>query len=210
MDHPADTYSKGVRLAKYALPVVAIGLFVSIFALGTDDAIRSGNILTNAEMVDLASGQKITNPRFSGLTNSGDAFTIEAVEALPDSPDMERIDLIGPRLQIDTSKGIGFQASSTSGTVDFSGQSAQLEGDVQFDTTNGYKAFSQKIRLDLKTGRAVSPGSVRAHGPAGSITAGSMLAKQTGEGDLVPTEGRLEFSGGVRLIYLPSSHKSAK
>jgi lipopolysaccharide export system protein LptC len=210
MEQSADTYSKGVKLAKYALPAIAIGLFVSIFALGKEDAIRSGNILTNAEMVELATGQKITNPRFSGLTNGGDAFTLEAVEALPDSPQPERIDLIGPSLEIDTTNGIGFKASSTSGSVDFAGQTAQLEGRVQFDTTNGYKAFSDKIRLDIKAGRAVSPGPVRANGPAGSITAGSMQATQSDDSSISAPEGRLEFSGGVRLIYLPSAHKSAK
>jgi lipopolysaccharide export system protein LptC len=197
-------------VAKYVLPVIAIGLFISIFALSNNDAIRSGKILTSSEMQDLAVNQKITKPRFAGLTKSGDAFTLEALEALPDAPQPNRIDLVKPRLEVDTTGGIGFKASAISGSVNLQGQSAQLEGSVEFETSNGYTAFSDKFRMDLKTGRAVSPGPVHANGPAGSITAGAMQATQSDVSDLESTEGRIEFWGGVRLIYLPSASKSAK
>ncbi len=205
-----DAYSQGVKIAKYVLPVFAIGLFISIFALSNNDAIRSGNILTNSEMQALAVNQKITNPRFAGLTQLGDAFTLEAKEALPDAPQPNRIDLVSPKLEVDTTNGIGFSASATSGTVNFEMQSAQLEGGVALTTTNGYTAFSDKIRMDLKNGRAISPGPVRAEGPAGSITAGAMQATQSDGAKSQATEGHIEFWGGVRLIYLPSAPKSAK
>ena len=81
MTQRPDSYSQGVKIAKYVLPVIAIGLFVSIFAQSNNDAIRSGKILTTSEMQDLAVDQKITKPRFAGLTHSGDAFTLEADEA---------------------------------------------------------------------------------------------------------------------------------
>lgn len=210
MTQRPDSYSQGVKIAKYVLPVIAIGLFVSIFAQSNNDAIRSGKILTTSEMQDLAVDQKITKPRFAGLTHSGDAFTLEADEALPDAPRPNRIDLVKPKLEVDTTGGIGFNANAISGSVNFSGQSAQLEGDVTFETTNGYTAFSDKIRIDLQTGRAVSPGPVRAEGPAGSITAGAMQATQSDKSSLQSPEGRIEFWGGVRLIYLPSAPKSAK
>ncbi len=210
MNQRPDTYSQGVRIAKYVLPVIAVGLFISIFAQSNNDAIRTGEILTTTEMQELAVDQKITNPRFAGLTQSGDAFTLEAVEALPDAPRPNRIDLVQPRLEVDTTGGIGFKATATSGSVNFNEQSAQLEGGVTFETTNGYTAYSDKIRMDLKAGRAVSPVAVRAEGPAGSITAGAMQATQSDESNLNSPEGRIEFWGGVRLIYLPSASKSAK
>ena len=206
----SDTYSKGVKTAKILFPIIAIGLLISIFTTGQEDSIRTGNILTDAEMRDLATGQKITGPRFSGLTDAGDAFTLEASQALPDAPQPSRIDLVEPRLNVDTTRGIGFSVSATSGSVDFESRSAQLEGDVRFETTNGYNAHSDKIRMDLENGRAISPGSVRAIGPAGSITAGSMEATQTDNSGIKNPKGRIEFSGGVRLIYLPSGDKSAK
>jgi lipopolysaccharide export system protein LptC len=205
-----DAYSKGVKFTKVLFPIIAIALLVSIFALGKDDPIRTGNILTDAEMRNLASGQKITGPRFSGLTDAGDAFTLEATEALPDAPKPSRIDLVEPSLNVDTTRGIGFSATATSGSVDFDSQSAQLEGDVEFITTNGYTAQSDKIRMDLENGRAISPGPVSAEGPVGSITAGAMEAMQSNTSNTASPKGQIKFSGGVRLIYLPSGDKSAK
>lgn len=205
-----DAYSKGVTIAKFLFPIIAIALLVSVFAFGKDDPIRTGNLLTDTEMQDLASGQKITGPRFSGLTDAGDAFTLEATEALPDAPQPSRIDLISPNLNVDTTRGIGFQATATSGSVDFNAQSAQLEGDVTFNTSNGYTAHSDKIRMDLGAGRAISPGPVKAEGPIGSITAGAMEATQSKSSDKRNPKGQIKFSGGVRLIYLPSGDKSAK
>lgn len=203
-------YSKIIKYAKYILPVIAVSLFTSIFIFGKKDAIRSGNIITDAEMIYLSTGQKITNPQFSGLTDFGDAFTLEALEAIPNGPQPNRIELVNPSLEFDTSRGIGFKVSSNNGSINFLEQSAQLKGKVKFDMTNGYKAFSEKIHLNLKLGHAVSPGAVSAKGPLGSITAGSMALSKTNNSNLSKPQGRLKFSNGVKLVYLPSALKSAK
>ena len=203
-------YSKIIKYAKYIFPIIAIGLFISIFAFGKKDAIRSGDIITDAEMIYLSTGQKITNPQFSGFTDFGDAFTLEAIEALPDGSPPKRIDLISPNFEFNTTRGIGFKVNSRNGSINFFEQSAQLEGKVQFNMSNGYKAFSEKVRLDLKNGHATSPGSVSAKGPLGSITAGSMVLTKTNNSTLSKPTGSLKFTSGIRLIYLPSSLKSAK
>jgi len=71
-----NTYSKIVKWSKYIMPVMALMLFSSIFVFGKKDALRSGNIKIDNEMVNLTTDQKITNPQFSGLTNFGDAFIL--------------------------------------------------------------------------------------------------------------------------------------
>jgi len=204
------TYSEIIKYAKYIFTIVAIGLFISIFTSGKKDAIRSGNVITDAEMIYLSTGQKITNPQFSGFTDFGDAFTLEAIEALPDGSQPKHIDLVSPNFEFDTTRGIGFKVNSTSGNINFFEQSAQLEGKVQFNMSNGYEAFSEKVRLDLKNGHATSPGPVSAKGPLGSITAGSMMLTKTVNSTLSKPTGSLVFTAGVRLIYLPSSLKPAK
>ena len=203
-------YSKIIKYAKYIFPIIAIGLFISIFAFGKKNAIRSGDIITDAEMIYLSTGQKITNPQFSGFTDFGDAFTLEAIEALPDGSQPKRIDLISPNFEFNTTRGIGFKVNSINGSINFFEQSAQLEGKVQFNMSNGYEAFSEKVRLDLKNGHAASPGPVSAKGPLGSITAGSMVLTKTNNSTLSKPTGSLKFTAGIRLIYLPSSPKPAK
>ena len=202
-----NTYSKIVKWSKYIMPVIALMLFSSIFVFGKKDALRSGNIKIDNEMVNLTTDQKITNPQFSGLTNFGDAFILKAFEAMPDSPTPEKIDLVEPSLEFDALNGIGFKVSSDNGSVNFIKQSAQLTGNVYINMTNGYEAFSEKIKLNLKLGSLTAPGSVEAVGPSGKIIAGSMELLKDIDINTSQVTGNLKFSNGVRLVYLPSTLK---
>jgi lipopolysaccharide export system protein LptC len=95
------SYSRAVKWAKFIMPVIAIILLASVFIFGKEDALRSGTISIDADTINLTTDQKITNPQFSGLTNLGDSFILKAIEAMPDSPTPEKIDLIGPSLAFD-------------------------------------------------------------------------------------------------------------
>jgi len=73
--------------------------------------------------------------------------------------------------------------------------------------TNGYEAFSEKIKLNLKLGSLTAPGSVEAVGPSGKIIAGSMELLKDIDISTSQINGNLKFSNGVRLVYLPSTLK---
>ena len=201
------SYSRAVKWAKFIMPVIAIMLLASVFIFGKEDALRSGTISIDADTINLTTDQKITNPQFSGLTNLGDSFILKAIEAMPDSPTPEKIDLIGPILAFDALQGVGFKISSKNGSVNFIKQSAELNGNVYIDMTNGYKAISEKIQLNLKLGNLIAPGSVEASGPYGKIIAGSMELFKDFDNKTSQVNGNLNFSDGVTLIYLPSTVK---
>ena len=201
------SYSRAVKWAKFIMPVIAIMLLASVFIFGKEDALRSGTISIDADTINLTADQKITNPQFSGLTNLGDSFILKAIEAMPDSPTPEKIDLINPSLEFDALQGVGFRISSKNGSVNFIKQSAQLDGNVYIDMTNGYKAISEKIQLNLKLGNLIAPGSVEASGPYGKIIAGSMELFKDFDNKTSQVNGNLNFSNGVTLIYLPSTVK---
>jgi lipopolysaccharide export system protein LptC len=201
------SYSRAVKWAKFIMPVIAIMLLASVFIFGKEDALRSGTISTDADTINLTTDQKITNPQFSGLTNLGDSFILKAIEAIPDSPTPEKIDLIGPSLEFDALQSVGFKISSKNGSVNFIKQSAELSGNVYIDMTNGYKAMSEKIQLDLKLGNLIAPSSIEANGPYGKIIAGSMELFKDFDNKTLQTNGNLNFSDGVTLIYLPSTVK---
>lgn len=202
-----QTYSTFVKWTKYIMPVLALMLLSSIFIFGKKDALRSGTLTIDADVINLTTDQKITNPQFSGLTNLGDSFILRALEAMPDAPTPDKIALVDPSLEFDALQGIGFKISSENGSVNFINQSAQLDGDVLIDMTNGYKATSEKIQLNLKLGNLVAPGSVKASGPYGKIIAGSMKLYKDVDNKASQVNGNLMFSNGVTLIYLPSAIK---
>ena len=101
MQNFIKSYSRAIKWAKLIMPVIAVLLLASVFIFGKEDALRSGTISIDADTINLTTDQKITNPQFSGLTNLGDSFILKAIEAMPDSPSPEKIDLIGPSLEFD-------------------------------------------------------------------------------------------------------------
>ena len=207
MHNYIKSYSVFIKWAKYIMPILAIILFSSIFIFGKEDALRSGNISIDNDIFDLTTDQKITNPQFSGLTNFGDSFILKALEAMPDSPSPEKIDLVNPSLEFDALRGVGFKINSKKGSVNFIKQSAQLNGSVFINMTNGYNASSEKIQLNLKLGNLIAPGLVEATGPSGKISAGSMELSKHINTKTSQLNGNLRFSNGVTLIYLPSTIK---
>ena len=207
MQNFIKSYSRAIKWAKLIMPVIAVLLLASVFIFGKEDALRSGTISIDADTINLTTDQKITNPQFSGLTNLGDSFILKAIEAMPDSPSPEKIDLIAPSLEFDALQGVGFKISSKNGSVNFIKQSAELNGNVYIDMTNGYKAISEKIQLNLKLGNLIAPNSVEASGPYGKIIAGSMELFKDFDNKTSQVSGNLNFSDGVTLIYLPSTVK---
>lgn len=202
-DAPKDTYSQFVRIAKIGFPLLAILLVVGVFVFNKVNPIRDAVIISGPEFSKLAVGQKITNPHYSGVTKSGDAFSISATSALPNAPTPDLVDLVEPKTTIGFSNGLEVQTSSDIGQLNFTTQEAILTGAVYLETSDNFKAYADKIVMNFYTGNAISPGPVKATAPIGEITAGNMrltqdLHKETSSGDAI-----LSFGNRVKLIYYP-------
>jgi len=203
MTETKDSYSQFVRFAKIGLPILAGFLMVGVFIFTKANPIRDGIIIADSKLAELAVGQKITNPHYSGVTKSGDAFSISAESALPNAPKPDQIDLVAPSTTIGFSDGLEVKTQAQTGLLNLETQEATLSGAVSLKTSNDYNANVEKIILNFYTGNATSPGPVRASGPVGNITAGSMNLTQdlhqspSGEGPI------LRFGNGVKLIYYP-------
>lgn len=206
MHYYINSYSVFIKRCKYILLFIAILNFLSIFLFGIKDTLRSRGALINADIIDLAADQKIINPQFSGSTNSGDLFFLNATDAKASSPKNENINFNNPSLQFKGMNGIDFKIHSKNGSVDFINHSARLYDDVFVDITNGYKAFSEEILFNLELGNLVIPGSVYASSPLGKIIAGSMELL-TNDINMNQKGRNLMFANGVRLLYLPPTTK---
>lgn len=197
-----DRHSRVVRVLRWLLPAIAVILLASIFVLSNANKVRQGLIIADSKLAELAVGQKITNPNFSGVTKSGDAFSISAEWALPDGPNPDQIELMKPRTTIDFEGGRSLKATAGSGLLDLRKSLAALEDDVDLLTANGYTARTGGLMLNFETGNASSDGTVSAVGPVGSIEAGQMELIQ--DLHLKPVGNAvLRFTGGVKLIYNP-------
>ncbi len=204
---PKDGYSRMVRVFRIAFPVIALLLLASIFVLSKTSRLREALIVTDAKLAELAIGQKITNPHFSGVTKTGDAFSISAEWALPDAPSPERIDLNKPLTTIDFQDGRSLKSKSETGLLDLSKNMATLSGIVSLVTSDGYTAQSDELQLNFETGNVLSPGPVTAVGPQGSIEAGSMELRQDLNKNHFGGKGVLLFKNGVKLVYIPKPNR---
>lgn len=194
-----DKYSFVVSVLKWAFPVLAVVLIGSIFVISNGPSIP-GN--TEGPWAEIATGQEITNPNFSGVTKSGDAFTIAAKWALPDGPKPTQLELSEPRTTINFSDGRTLRTTAGKGELDINNNIATLSNGVKLRMSDGYTASTTNVELNLKTGNVLSEGPVVATGPLGSIEAGSMMLKQDLD-QKAPGEAVLMFNNGVKLVYTP-------
>ncbi len=203
-DITRDTYSQFIRFAKIGFPVLAILLFIGIFTFNKVNPIRDGVIIPEIGLTGLAVGQKITNPHYSGVTKSGDAFSISASSALPNAPTPDLIDLVLPNTTIGFTNGLEVQSSSNFGQLNLNTQEAILTGSVSLETSDNYTASSEEIVMNFYTGNAYSPGRVTANGPMGKITAGTMRLTQDLHNKTSQDGAILSFGNGVKLVYYPT------
>jgi lipopolysaccharide export system protein LptC len=206
-DATTDTYSQFVRFAKLGFPILAALLMIGVFVFNKANPIRDGVIIPDPEMAALAVGQKITNPHYSGVTKSGDAFTISAKSAEPNAPSPDEVDLISPSTTIGFVDGLEVRAFSDAGKLNLISQEAILTGSVFLETSDNYQARSERVEMNFYTGNAYSPGPVEANGPIGLITAGEMrltqnLHQKTSHDGII-----LSFGNGVKLVYYPEQVK---
>ena len=189
-----------VRVLKWAFPIVGVVLVGSIFLMSNANKLNELAEVIDGPLAELAVGQRITNPNFSGVTKSGDAFSIVAEWALPDGPKPNKVELSKPQTTINFKDGRTMRTTAGLGALDIRSSEATLTNGVKLRTTDGYTATSTSVEIDFQTGNLYSEGPVVAQGPVGSIEAGAMTLTQNL--DQVPTGNAvLVFNKGVKLIY---------
>jgi len=192
-------YSRAVRWMKVVLPFFAFILIGLIFFTGSD---RGAVIdLENAaDAAMLGAGLKLENPRFAGVTDDGDPFILTARSALPDGATPDRIDLEHPTGEVRLSDGITLVVTAADGRMYRKSEQLHLSGGVEMETSNGYRAVTQVVALDLAAKTAVAPGAIEATGPRGDIRADRMQVRRMGKDN---RDVAVRFEGNVRVIYRP-------
>ena len=198
-----DGYSNMVRVLKWAFPIIGVLLVGSVFLLSNANKLTKLIDEIDGPIAELAVGQRITNPNFSGVTKSGDAFSITAEWALPDGPKPSKVELSKPRTTINFQNGDTMRTTAGLGALDLKSSEAKLSEGVKLRTTDGYTATSTSVEIDFQTGKVYSEGPVVAQGPFGSIEAGTMTLTQNLDKNQ-SGNSVLMFNNGVKLIYNPT------
>ncbi len=195
-----NRYSRFVAWFKVLLPVLALILLSTMFLVSR--GIDPSRALTYAkvDLDDLARNQRITEPRFSGVTEDGAAMSFSARSARPEGDDPNVFSVTGLSAELSTPDGGGVQITAGRALVDGTAERLDLSGDVMLETSTRYRIVAPGLNLSTRQTWAESTGPVVAEAPAGRIEAG--LFELTQQDDDAGTY-LLVFKEGVRMVYVP-------
>ncbi|MEM8790664.1 MAG: LPS export ABC transporter periplasmic protein LptC [Pseudomonadota bacterium] len=193
-------YSLLIRWVKIILPIAALLLIAAIFLVGRSE----DTIFSPEELASLGAGMQLENPRFTGTTETGDPFVLRAVRAIPDGPSPNEIALEEPAGTLTLSDGQTVDGESRSGLMIRDADELTLTDEVVITTSDGYRAETDQLIINLEAKGAVAPGAVRATGPNGSIEAGRFRVEAASGNTANPASGLiLYFDQGVRVVFIP-------
>jgi len=192
-----NSYSRFVAWTKIVLPLAALGLLSTLFlfarVINTEGALPFANI----DVKELARQQRLSEPKFAGITRDGAAIEMAATSAQPSADDPSRVKGADLTALVTYPQGGTFALSAPLGEIDPGTGTAVLSGGVDMETSTGYVIRTSGLSASLEVTSMASHGKVDAKGPLGTLTAGQM--------DVALNNGRylLVFKEGVHLVYDP-------
>ncbi|MCG3268501.1 hypothetical protein [Yoonia sp. I 8.24] len=192
-----NIYSQIVNLAKIMLPIGAIGLLSTLFLFAR--APGEPTQLDMTEVTEIAREQRLSAPRFSGVTNDGATLSISARAAHPSPADPAVILTDDMRMQMDNPDGSNITVTTTSGELNGSEKIARFLGLAHLETSTGYAMETNGITAVLDTGVITSDGHLEIRAPLGELTAGKVTFQMASGGAIQ----QMLFTNGVKLIYTP-------
>jgi lipopolysaccharide export system protein LptC len=196
-----NLHSTLVVWLKILLPLAALAVLSTLFMVShhvnPEDAIPYADV--NVE--DRLREPRLTGATFAGMTQDGAAVTLKAAEATPSvagstTPGQAK----GLAGRIETPDGVQTNVTSPLGQLDQAAKVVTLSGGVNLQNSAGYTMQTDSLTLALDRTRLESAGTVTSTAPFGRITAGKLLMTRADDGT-----HKLDFTGGVRLIYQPGT-----
>ncbi len=193
----SNFHSKLVGWFKILLPLAALALLSTLFLFARSPAEEPA--ISFAELDKLAQEQRITAPRFSGVSDDGAVIAITAATAKPEPN--ESLTITGPTLSLAAPDGTQLTVKAGFGTINTANQTAELGGLARLETSSGYVMETEGLTADLTTGEITSTGPLEIQAPYGDVKAGKVTILAASDG----TGQRMDFTGGVKLLYDPTS-----
>ena len=198
-----NLYSRFVAWAKVLLPIAALLILSTLFLFSKSIDPTTTIPFTTVDLRERASVQQVTSPEFAGATEDGDLITFRAASARPDTERASRLFAKELDARIDLASGSVITFRAVGGVVDDAADRAELNGDVEIQSSLGYVVTTDQLISGMRRIHAESTGPIQGSGPPGDFTAGRMLITAPGADDSV----QMLFTDGVKLLYDPPDPK---
>ena len=194
-----NLYSKFVGTAKIVFPLVALGFLSTIFLFSRNLDPSNAIPFSDIDIEKIANEQRLSAPKFSGVTSDGSAITVEAASARPDLLNPTRVSASNITALIKTAEETEYKISADAARFDGKSEDLDLEGNIRIESSTGYMLKTDQLSANLETTGLIAKGKVTGTAPDGMIEAGSL--------ELLISDGAqlLVFKNGVRLVYTPKN-----
>jgi lipopolysaccharide export system protein LptC len=187
---PGGRHDRVVRIAKFGLPIVVLGL-VAMLVIAPFDKRDDVSFILDKKDVDKATERmRIEAARYAGEDNKGNKFVITADRAIQQSSDVPIVQIEGMRAELGLARG-PLRIVADRGKYDLDTQMVQVIGPVRVVGGDGYRLQTSNVAVDMKQRQLLSQGRVAGAMKLGQFEAGQMRADL---GDRTVTLDR-----GVRL-----------
>lgn len=189
--------SRWVQVLRLVLPLTALVMLSLLFLLAETVDPERAIEQADFDVLDRARDPRLSGAEIASVTVNGTEIRLiaEVVRAAPGA--ILRFEGSPLVLNIDDADGQVLNARSLSGIVDRGTGEFTMENQVLIQAASGYVMETDFVEGLLDQTYLEAPGQVVGWGPAGDLTAGSLIVRRD------PDSGHhvLLFTGGVRLLY---------
>lgn len=191
-------HTRAVNLAKVLLPLAALVLLSTIFMISDRVDPSRAPLYSDVDVAQLAQDQRIGAPRYSGMTEDGDALMVNAQAAYPDV-NGEGASAQNIVARLEAPDGTTTDLTGANGRITPDQTRISLTDDVAMRTSTGYDLQTRSAEMATDRSLVVMPETVSGTAPFGNLTAGR--AELSRPGTDMPYH--LVFTDGVKLVYQP-------
>ena len=192
-----NLHSQLVGWAKILLPLGALALLSTLFLFSRGQ--NEPTEIALSEIEAIAREQRLSAPRFSGVTEDGSIISITARSARPDDGRADLVSIDDLRMRMDYTNGSHLEVTGTEGEVDGRNEIARFLGLARLTTSTGYEMETNGLIAELGTGIVTTDGLLEVRAPFGELTAGQVTIQVSADN----VGQHMLFTNGVRLVYRP-------
>jgi len=184
-------YSIFVAVMKGALPTLAVGLGIAVFAYAIQPRETNQMALTFERMGKVENDLAMVMPRLTGIDDDGLPFVVTAATAVQEARGSDKVRLEDVTAEITLKEG-KLHVEAARGIVDTRQHLLDVSGGIRLTSEDGYDARTPAAKADLKAGTVQGTNGIEATGAFGRITADRFSMNRTTR--------QLRFTGNVRML----------